>query len=92
MNAVRIAQAAAVSVLAAGSLLLASSTAQAVDLGTKDFGWQSVTAAPKNDFGWQSVRAAPKNDFGWQSVRAAPKNDFGWQSVTAAPKNDFGWQ
>ncbi|MFD0266802.1 hypothetical protein ACFVGY_09430 [Streptomyces sp. NPDC127106] len=79
MNAVRIAKAAAVTVLAAGSVFLASSTAQAVDLGTNDFGWQSVTAAPKNDFGWQSVTAAPKNDFGWQTVTAAPKNDFGWQ-------------
>ncbi|NXY97621.1 hypothetical protein HYE82_25250 [Streptomyces sp. BR123] len=66
MNAVRIAKAAAVTVLVAGSVLLGSSTAQAADLGTKDFGWQSVTAAPKNDFGWQSVTAAPKNDFGWQ--------------------------
>ncbi|MFK0256747.1 hypothetical protein [Streptomyces sp. NPDC090445] len=66
MNAVRVAKAAAVTVLAAASVLLGSSTAQAVDLGTNDFGWQTVSAAPKNDFGWQTVTAAPKNDFGWQ--------------------------
>ncbi|MFF5445033.1 hypothetical protein [Streptomyces sp. NPDC012888] len=70
MNAVRNAKAAAVTVLAAGSLLLGTAAVQA------------TAALPKNDFGWQSVTAAslPKNDFGWQTTPAgAPLGDLGRQ-------------
>ncbi len=66
MNAARIAKAAAVTALAAGTLSFGSSLAALPGDGTLT---RSVSSAalPKQDFGWQSAGAGlPNNDFGWQ--------------------------